>query len=86
MNNATGPGSQYEGRVEVFWHGEWGTVCSNGWNWEDANVVCVMVGFQTAVRPVTDGRFGPGQPIHTALYFITYIFLLCVRIIIGERS
>ena len=59
--NTTGPGSQYEGRVEIFYNGMWGTICSNGWDWEDAHVVCVMAGFGTAVKPVTDGYFGGGK-------------------------
>ena len=53
-----GTGSQYEGRVEVYYNDQWGTICSEGWDWEDAHVACVMAGFGTAVRPVTDGYYG----------------------------
>jgi deleted-in-malignant-brain-tumors protein 1 len=56
-----GAGSQYEGRVEVYYNGRWGTICSYGFDWEDAHVVCVMAGFGTAVRPVTDGFYGPAN-------------------------
>ena len=60
--NSTEPGSQYEGRVEVYHSGEWGTICSYGWSWEDAHVICRMIGFETAVRPVTDGyMYGGGK-------------------------
>ena len=61
INTVTqGPGSQYEGRVEISHNGLWGTICSTvGWDWEDAHVICVMAGFSTAVRPVTDGFYGP---------------------------
>ena len=71
VNNVTsGPGSQYEGRVEVHWNGQWGSICSVGWDWEDANVICTMAGFETAVRPVTDGFYGPG-----VLLTSTYLYI-----------
>ena len=61
VNTNTTVGSQYEGRVEVLHNGVWGTVCSHGWSIEDALVVCRVVGFTSAFRAVTDGRFGSGS-------------------------
>ena len=44
-----GGSSEAEGHVEVFHSGRWGTVCSDGWDLQDATVVCRQLGYGTAV-------------------------------------
>ena len=55
--NSTLPGSQYEGIVEVFHNGAWGTVCNTNWNYHTAFVACRTAGFNSAVRAVTNTSY-----------------------------
>ena len=41
--NGTTP---YEGRVEICYGGVWGSVCDYNWDYKDAAIVCLQMGFQ----------------------------------------
>ncbi|KAL1779678.1 galectin-3-binding protein [Sigmodon hispidus] len=53
--------SANEGRVEIFYRGQWGTVCDNLWNLLDASVVCRALGYENATRALGRAAFGPGK-------------------------
>uniref|UniRef100_A0A8C3AU80 Neurotrypsin n=1 Tax=Cyclopterus lumpus TaxID=8103 RepID=A0A8C3AU80_CYCLU len=58
-----GGGSRKEGRVEVYLHGDWGSICDSGWNDLNAAVVCRQLGHSGGA--VASGGFGQGKgPIH----------------------
>ncbi|KAM7394278.1 hypothetical protein PAMP_021091 [Pampus punctatissimus] len=60
-----GGAGSYEGRVEVFYHGQWGTVCDDGWTDSNTQVVCRQLGYSGVAKARVMAYFGEGTgPIH----------------------
>ncbi|XP_019624233.1 PREDICTED: deleted in malignant brain tumors 1 protein-like [Branchiostoma belcheri] len=56
-----GRSTSFQGRVEVFHAGQWGTVCDNSWGLSDAHVVCRQLGYPGAKAALGSAAFGRGS-------------------------
>lgn len=51
----------YEGRVEVYYGGAWGTVCDDDFDINAAHVVCRQLGYLGAVSWFPSAKYGKGE-------------------------
>ncbi|KAJ8339763.1 hypothetical protein SKAU_G00343960 [Synaphobranchus kaupii] len=54
-----GGSGSFEGRLEVHYKGDWGTVCDDGWTDSNTQVVCRQLGFRSG-EGASPGLFGEG--------------------------
>ena len=47
--------------MEVNYNGEWGTVCDDGWDLNDAQVVCTELGYGNATAARYSAFYGQGS-------------------------
>ena len=57
----TGGRGLYEGRVEVYYNGQWGTVCDNKFDIRDADVLCKQLGYRSQLEVYGGAHFGQGS-------------------------
>lgn len=53
--------SRNEGRVEIKYHGTWGTICDDDFNDDAAKIVCRELGYRGSAFVVKDAYFGMGS-------------------------
>ncbi|XP_029900924.1 lysyl oxidase homolog 3B isoform X2 [Myripristis murdjan] len=55
------PRKHNEGRIEVFYKGEWGTICDDDFSINNAQVLCRQLGFVSATGWTHSAKYGKGQ-------------------------
>ncbi|XP_008277166.1 lysyl oxidase homolog 3B isoform X1 [Stegastes partitus] len=55
------PRKHNEGRIELFYKGEWGTICDDDFSIANAHVLCRQMGFVSATGWTHSAKYGKGQ-------------------------
>ncbi|XP_051021519.1 neurotrypsin [Acomys russatus] len=55
--------SGHEGRLEVYYRGQWGTVCDDGWTEMNTYVACRLLGFKYGKQSSVNHFEGSNRPI-----------------------
>ena len=53
--------NNFEGRIEIYYQNQWGTVCDDLFGLSDAHVVCRQLGFGAATAALSFSTFGQGS-------------------------
>lgn len=56
-----GSTSDNSGRVEIYYEGQWGTICDHYWSYYDATVICRQLGYDGVETYYSGSMFGQGS-------------------------